>query len=65
MMEKFNKGNLFTSMLSGESYNGPHGRDSDNTFALCPYGKSKSLPFCDSCGQQAKPKTQIQQVAAK
>lgn len=64
-MEKFNNGKPFMGVLRSESYNAPHGRDSGNKFALCPYGKSKSLPFCDNCGQEIKTKSEIKQNTAK
>lgn len=59
MMEKFNSGKPFTSFSTGKIYTGLHGRDSNNKFALCPYGKSNSLPFCDGCGHHTKTKTEI------
>lgn len=55
-MEKFNNGKPFTSSISNKLYNGPHGADSGNKFARCPFGRSHNLPFCDGCVQQAKPK---------
>lgn len=58
-MEKFNNGKPFTGIIVSRSYTEPHGRDSNQKFTLCPYGKSKSLPFCDSCGQNNKVKTDI------
>lgn len=64
-MEKFNHGKPFTSYLGGESYSEPHGRDLGNKFALCHYGKSKSLPFCDNCGQEVKIKPEFNQNTAK
>jgi hypothetical protein len=53
-MDKFNNGKPFNSTISGENYTKPHGRDSVQRFTVCPYGKSKSLPFCDGCGQHNK-----------
>lgn len=56
-MEKFNYGKPFTHSIPGGRSIGPHGCDAGNKFALCPYGKSHSLPFCDGCGHQTKTKT--------
>lgn len=58
-MEKFNNGKLFTSSVTDLLAKRPHGKDSGNKFTLCPFGKSGSLPFCDGCSQQVKPKSAI------
>ncbi|WP_434510539.1 hypothetical protein [Desulfitobacterium sp. AusDCA] len=47
-MEKFNNGKPFTYTILDKPFVGPHGKENEK-FALCPYGKSTNLPFCDHC----------------